>query len=177
MDKYEEKVTEIALSCLEEYRKQDKSFLASVESSEICSRVLALESLILTSDLFYKCSVFKVFCNSNRDIELLKTLVSLGTSLSCYIGDDYGAVYCNIMLQNTDIARVFRQEVFSKLANLSENILKDETSGNYYYKMLDLVRESYFNDLCMTHRDLDAYIRNRTICSDLLNLGVLDVNN
>lgn len=176
MGKYEEKVTELVLSRLEECRKQDRSFLASVEPSEICSRVLRLESLILTSDLFYKCSVFKVLCTSNRDAELIKTLVSLSTTLSCYVGDD-GATYCNIMLHPTEITRVFRQEVFSKLANLSESILKDETSGNYYYKMLDLARESYCNDLCMTHRDLDAYIRNRVICSDLLGLEVLDVNN
>lgn len=150
------------------------SIFANLGTYEIVSRVLGLESLVYTSDFLYKCVIFKVYCKNESEVKVLESLVSLSEDLKCeYSGKADGRFFCNISHVKGDTSRAFRDLLIEILSKCDESFVQDEDLGGYLYRMLNSVCDVFFNDLQITHRELDSYLRNRVVDFSVLNLGVL----
>lgn len=150
------------------------SIFANLGTDEVVSRVLTLESLVYASDFLYKCAIFKVYCKNESEVKILKSLVSLSEDLKCeYSGKADGRFFCNISHVKGDTSRAFRDLLIEILSKCNESFVQDEDLGGYHYRMLNSVCDVFFNDLHITHRELDSYLRNRAVDFSVLNLGVL----
>lgn len=150
------------------------NIFANLGTDEIESRVLTLESLVYISDFLYKCVIFKVYCKNESEVKVLESLVSLSEDLKCeYSGKADGRFFCNISHVKGDTSRAFRDLLIEILSKCDESFVQDEDLGGYLYRMLNSVCDVFFNDLQITHRELDSYLRNRVVDFSVLNLGVL----
>lgn len=151
------------------------SILEKLGTDTIVNRVLTLESLVYTSDFFYKCAIFKVYCNNESEVKILESLVSLSEDLRCaYSGKVDDSFFCNISHVKGDTSKAFRELLIGILSKCNEGFVQDEGLGGYHYRMLNLVCNIFFSDLQITYRKLDSYLRNHVVNFRVFDLGSFD---
>lgn len=157
--------------------------LNSAEFSEIKALAVRLETALLASKLFFETDSFVIYCNSEKEVESLKVLISLIDDIKF---DTVGKIIknentyypCHIMLEPVTDAPVLFRELYVDMLKTEKLVITPNLELGTFYtvKLLTVIKKYFLNDLAKEVSDeelLDGF-RNHRMNADILGLWVLD---